>query len=873
MWARPERMNTMQNKNSNALPPAVRLLGRMAEEGEEFSILGDLAEEYHRRAEDGGLSRARCWGWGQVVLSAPAFLKSRIYWRYHMFKNYLKIAVRNFVKHRGSSLINLVGLAVGFSCCILIFLWIQDEMSYDGYHVNAQHLYRVYSETKFSDGRSQISSSSFNPLARLLRAQCPEVIEAGRIAQASNILARSGDNVFTDNFFRFVDPAIFRMFTFVFLKGDPKTVFDDPSSCVITEDAAKKYFGPDDPMGKILNVNNAIDVKVTGLIKNIPRQSDYRGDIFVPYRFFWGPNWQDTDDLNRWGGNPLETYVLLTPEAETGAAEQKMLAAFQKTVPIPPSMTVRLGLQPLSRVHLYNLEGGGLIKYITVFALIAVFVLFIACVNFINLTTARSGNRAKEVGLRKVVGAFRGDLIRQFFSESVLMAFLALVLALGMVWLALPGFSTIAGKKLSLHVTGESGALWGLIGVALLTGLLSGGYPALFLSSFQPTRVLKGLAGTGVKRSASRKILVVFQFSLSIFLIIATLAITAQLKFMRNKDLGYDREHLIYLNLPDTLVNSYESLKTELLRHPGILSVTRSLEHPADIGSSVWDADWDGKNPADRITLNFTYVDFDFFETFEMSLAEGRPFSREFATDLNEAYIVNEAAVKVMGIQNPVGKRLSIFKEPGKIIGVVKDFHFQPLRFAIRPMVIGMKPGWTKSNAFIRLAPGDIPTKIRFLENVWKKFSPTFPFQFMFYNDGFNIIYGAEMRMEKIVRIFTLLAVFISCLGLFGLASFMAEQRTKEIGIRKVLGASSAKIVVRLATEFTKWVIVANAIAWPLAFYAMNKWLGGYAYRIKLGGAIFAASGLASLAIALLTVSYQTLKAARTDPIITLKYE
>ena len=684
-----------------------------------------------------------------------------------------------------------------------------------------------------------------------------------------------GEKSFSDDVFGFVDPPFFSMFYFPLVKGDPKRVFDNKFSAVITESAARKYFGGADPIGQTLNIEDQYDIQVTGIIKDFPRHSSYRFNVLVPFSLFWGPDWKDTDEAGHWGGNQLETHVLMQPSVRPETAEPKMTEALKNGLPspLPQGMQIRLGLQPLTRIHLYSLNGGGLYKYITIFSIIAVFILVVACVNFVNLSTARSGHRAKEVGLRKVVGAIRSDLIKQFFGESALISGISLLISFGLVYLLLPAFNKLAEKQLRLEFAGNSVLILGLIGIAALTAVLSGGYPALVLSSFQPVKVIRGIMKSGAKAVAFRKILVVFQFTVSTVLIIAALVISGQLRYMRNKDLGFDKENVVYIPMSRPQRDRYDVLKAELLGNPAVLSVTRSAQHIFYISSSVSNVNWEGKASSETVNLNWEYVDFDYFETFKIEMAEGRAFSRDFATDPAEAYIVNEAAVKLMGIKDPVGKRLSIFNNPGKIIGVAKDFHFQPLRFAITPMVIGMNPKFEKSSLFVRIAPGRVPDTLKYLESVCKKISPDYPFQYFFFGDAFRYFYGAEMRMGNIVSVFTFLGILISGLGLFGLASFMAELRTKEIGIRKVLGASRAKILGLLTAEFAKWVIAANIIAWPLAYFVMDKWLRGYAYRIHMDILIFAASGLGSLAIALLTVGYQSLKAASVNPADTLKYE
>jgi len=789
-----------------------------------------------------------------------------------MFKNYIKIALRNIKKHKGYSFINIAGLAIGMACCILILLWVQDELGYDLFHKSRSELYRVYTEIQYSDGRTNLFTQSYFPLARILKEECPDVVDAVRYASQNWLLIKYGDQSFADDNFGFADSSFFNMFTFRFLKGNPKTALSDKFSVVITEETSQKYFGSEDPVGKTLNVNNQYDVQVTGVIENVPHNSSLQFDFLLPYTLYWGPNWTESSS---WGGNPLETYVFLPKNARAEEVARKITDIKDKHD--PPSATERVGLhlQPLNRMHLYALGGGGLIRYVYIFSIIACFVLVIACINFMNLSTAKAGTRASEVGLRKVVGAKKTDLIKQFFGESIVLSLIALVFAILIVEIMLPAFNNLSGKSLSLDPSGNITIILGLIVITLFVGILSGSYPALFLSSFQPVKVLKGTFRSGSQRSLFRKILVVSQFTLSILLIISTLIIYKQLDYISNRDLGYDKEHLVFVYMQGDLKTKYESANSELLRNPNILKITRSLQIPSNIASTVSALDWEGKNPDEKVSMNWDIVDFGYFETFKMDMVQGRSFSREFATDGSEAYIVNEEAVKLMGTESPVGKRLSVFRNEGKIIGVVKNFHFKSLHHEIRPFVYMMNPNWISMMdcMFIRVAPDNISATVKYIESTSKKFNPAYPLRFQFLDERIESLYRNEQRMGKIVGYFTFLTIAISCLGLFGLASFMTEQRTKEIGIRKVLGAPVSKIILLLSADFTKWVLAANIIAWPLAYFAISKWLENFAYRTSLNMSIFIISGVLALVTALLTVSYQTLKAALANPVDSLRYE
>jgi ABC-type antimicrobial peptide transport system permease subunit len=781
--------------------------------------------------------------------------------------------MRNLKRHKAFSFINIFGLAVGMTCCILILLWVEDEVSFDRFHEKKERIHKVYSETQYTDGRTEVSTTtSFYPLAKILKEESPDVVDAVRYHLIPNMLIIFGEKSLTNNHVALADPSFFNIFTFSFVKGNPQTALAERFSVVITEGMSQKYFGTEDPMGKVLNVNNQIDLQVTGVIKNPPKNSSLQFDCVAPFILYFGSNGEEP---THWGGNPLTTFVLLKENAQANEVEPKVTQIALDYNPFSKVKAWLLHLQPLSRMHLYSPEGGGLIKSLVLFSVIAFFVLVTACINFMNLATARAATRANEVGLRKVVGAKKTDLITQFFGESIILSFIALIFSVIIIELLLPAFNNLTNKELSLNLGGNIIIILGLIGIVLFTGILSGSYPALFLSSFRPAYVLKGSQTLGPRGSLFRKILVVFQFSLSILLIIGTLIVYKQLNYIRNRDLGFKKENLIIVNMPQALTPKYETLKNEFLRNINVVNVTRSAQSPSYIGSTVSALDWDGKNPDEKVMMNWDYVDYDYFETLRLEIVQGRSFSKEFATDASEAFIVNEEAVKLMGMESPVGKRLKVFRQEGRIVGVVKNFHFLPLHHEIKPFVYGMNPSWADMMRFlfIRVNPDNVAGTLKYVEGVFKKFSPDYAFQYQFFNERIDQSYRSEQKVSKIVSYLTGLAVFISCLGLFGLASFMTERKTKEIGIRKVLGASVSNIVLILSKEFIKWVLVANIIAWPVAYFVGYKWLQNYAYRTSLALWVFIMAATLSFVIALLTVSYQAIKAALANPADTLRYE
>ena len=844
------------------------LLGKMYVFNLREGYSGDIEEEYFYIRENLGKLRANAWIGHQAIRSLPVFLKSYANWSAAMFVNYIKIALRNLKKNKGYAFISVFGLAVGMACCLLVFFWVQDEYRYDRFHENKDAIFQVYSEVRYTSGRESIWMGSYYPLSKVLMNEIPEVADAVRYEAVPNILVKHGDKRLTDNTIGFADASFFDIFTFPFVKGDPRTAFSDRFSIVITEEMGRRYFGSEDPMGKTLNVHNQIDLLVTGIIEDVPQQSSLRFDCIVPFVLIAGGN-----EPTHWGGNPLTSFVLLHENVNLEEVAGKITGVVEKHHP-RTSAKEYFHLNPLTRMHLYSPEGPGLIQVVVIFSLIVFFILIIACINFMNLNTARAATRAKEVGLRKVVGARRKNLVRQFLGESFLLSFIALLISIILVVLFLPELNNLLHKRLSIELLLNPTVIFAILGIVFFTGIMSGSYPALFLSSFQPVNVLKETTRHGGRSAVFRKILVIGQFTISIFLIIGTMAVFKQLVFIKNRDLGFDKDNLIDVSITGGIQRNFESVKRELLQNPNILNVASSFQHPANISSGVSAVDWDGKDPQESINFNWDVIDYDFIETLGIEVLAGRTFSKDFTTDASEAYIVNEEAVKIMGMDSPVGKRLSVFRNEGKIIGVVKNFHFQPLRSPIRPFVFYMNPGWSKNNMFIRIHSENYSETMQYIKDVYEKYEQDYPINIHFFTDSvMRRSYQTERMIIKIAGYFTFLAILISCLGLFGLASFLAERRTKEIGVRKVLGASVSGVFIMLSKDFTKWVLLANIIAWPAAFFAIKKSLEMYAYRIGIGIEIFLLSGLAAFVIALLTVSYQTIRVAHANPADSLRYE
>jgi putative ABC transport system permease protein len=661
------------------------------------------------------------------------------------------------------------------------------------------------------------------------------------------------------------------MFSFRLITGDPETVFRQLNALVISESTVEKYFGDEDPIGKVFRLENMFDLVVAGVMEDVPTNSHLQFDFVMPFKLleFGGQR------LDQWGSNSYYTYVELTEAADPIAADQKIRNYLTRHL---PESTTTLHLQPLQRIHLHSdyvadMPGHGDIRYVFIFSMVAFFVLVIACINFVNLATARSGNRAREVGMRKVTGARRTDILWQFLGESVFYALSAFILALGLVALLLPAFNNLSAKSMALSIGGSWAFFLGLIGMAVLTGLSAGIYPAIFLSGFDPVRVLRASTTAGPKGRTFRRVLVVIQFALSIGLIIASVIVKSQLDFIRNKELGFDREQVVFMRFGVQTAGFYEAFKLEALTDPSVLGVTSADQLPTYILNSTSGATWQGKDPNDEILIHNTTVTHDYFATMKMEIIDGRAFSREFTTDEKEAYILNEAAASVLGEGSPVGNSLTVFDDHGIVIGVVKDFHFKSINTRIEPLIIRLRPPQPYTYLLVRLSDVDLPGALQRLGQAWDKVSPQFPLDPAFLDEEFDRLYRAEQRMGTLFGAFTALAIVIACLGLLGLASFMAERRTREIGIRKVLGATATSIILLLSREFVILVTVANLVAWPVAWYVMNRWLQNYAYHTPLNLLVFMGAGLSALLIALLTVSFQAVRAALSDPVDAIHYE
>ncbi|NIO48658.1 MAG: FtsX-like permease family protein [Candidatus Aminicenantes bacterium] len=784
-----------------------------------------------------------------------------------MIISHIKIALRHLARQKGYSFIKIMGLTIGMACFILIGLWVRDELSFDQFHQKKERIFRILNKTDEGDF---IPSPTY-ALAPALKSLYPEVEEFSRVWFWHSSLVKYRDKSFEEDRIYMADPGFFRMFSFPFVKGEPETALADRKAIVLTEDAALRYFDTEDPIGKVLYLaEDRADFTVTGVIENIPPNSHMQFDFMIRVEFL------GEDRLARWEEWTGPCYILLRKDASASAFTTKIADIYKENV--DPEVTFSPVLQSLTKVHLYEFGVPGSIKKVYVFSVIAIFILIMACINFINLTTARSAQRAKEVGMRKVIGALRSQIMRQFLGEALVVAFFSLILAVLLVEVFLPQFNLFTGKSLAFLSLASLSIILTLILTTFAVGLLAGSYPALFLSSFQPVHTLKGQLKFENRGSAVRKILIVFQFAISVGLITCTLIVSRQLNYIQRLDIGLNRENVVILLNNPELRPRFELFKDRLQTKPGIKSVTSAAQGPTWVGESI-SIDWEGNPSDDWLPVDYTVVDYDFFKTFGMEITQGRSFSPEFATDIDEACIINELAAKRMGLENPIGTSIYMghpaweesFRK-ARVIGVVKDFHDRTLRTAVRPFVFRMYRPWHQY-IFIKIDRAQVQEALGTIENTFKTSVPGYPYRFMFYDEAYNRQYMSEHQLGRLFNVFSLLSIVISCLGLFGLAAYTAEQRTKEIGIRKILGASILGIVSLTTREFLKWVAAANLVAWPVAYLVMSQWLRDFAYKVSIGPLVYCISGGLTLIIALFTVSFQSIKAAQANPVDSLRYE
>jgi len=784
-----------------------------------------------------------------------------------MLLNYFKIAWRNLLRNKPFSIINILGLALGLTCSILIMLWIQDEKSIDAFHKNGDRLYQLY-ERVYINKKPEIFRDAPALMPDELKKVYPEVQYACGLAGYGTGTFAVGDKIIKEDG-TFAGADFFKMFSYKLLEGNDQTALSSKVGITISRKMAEEFFGsPQSAMGKTILYQNFLNFKVAGVFENFSPHSSFKFDYLI--------NWETYLELNawanNWASNGATAYVVLRKDASASAFEKKLTHFIYNYV----KWKFDFGMQPFGDIYLHNqfrngIVSGGRIEYINLFTIVAIFILLIACINFMNLTTARSVKRAKEIGIRKVSGAERTTLIRQFIGEAMLITFFAAVIALQLVAILLPVFNNYTGKEIQLPFNEFS--FWiSLLGLVLITGIISGSYPALFLSSFNAVRVLKGTLKFGSRAVYFRKGLVVFQFVLSMVFIIGTIVVSKQVEYIQTKNLGYNRENLVYISFEGDLSAKYNLFKRQALNIPGVKLVSRITNSSMVIKSGTTGVEWEGKGPGDDADFKDVSVGYDFIKTMGIQMLAGREFSKDFAND-STGYLINEELARRIGYKNVVGGSLTLGEKKGTIIGIVKNFHFNSLHEPVKPLILGFGEGEEWGIALVRIDGTKTKQALMGLQNICKQINPGFPFTYKFSDEEYANLYKSEQMIGWLSNWFAFLAVFISCLGLLGLVMFTAEQRTKEIGIRKVLGASVAGIVQLLSKDLLKLVIVAIVIASPLAWWAMNKWLEDYSYRVDVSWWMFAAAGIVAILIALLTISFQAIKAAVAKPVKSLRTE
>ncbi len=845
----------------------------------EHTHLGDFAEMFGEIAVSRGRGKAVFWYWMQIWRSLPGFLSNRLYWSLNMLRNYALISFRTMVKNKGFSLIALLGLAVGLACFILTLAYVRFETSFDRFHDKTGRIFRLINARVPPDQKpGEFVDSNPEPLAALLEEEFPEIQRASLVMKpfADPAVLKIEDKAFAEEGL-FVDDDFLEIFSFPFLRGDKSSALSAPGSIVLSERTAKKLFGEEDPVGRALTygvIRGQGDVRVTGVVEDVPRNSHLQFDYLLSVATLEADkrNSYMFDNWNVWN---FTVYAEIAEGGSAAAAEAKFDAWLRENHPKEHEAGLKFFLQPVEDIHLRSNIRGELatnneIRYIYLFLSIAVLTLLIASINYMNLVTARSSTRAREIGVRKVTGAGRRQLFEQFLGESVSFAFLAFLLALALVRVSFPVFRSIAGVELLPHDLLEGPFLLLILAAALLTGFLSGIYPALVLSSFQPTRVLKELSMTGKKGSWLRNFLVVTQFTASVVLVVCALVVSGQLRFIQSQNLGFDREHIVIIPIRESETSAKaNAIRNDLLGYPEVRSVSLTSALPTNIRSHMISAKVTS-DAGETITMDyyFDYTDENFLDVFGIALSSGRNFSEDLDAD-EDALIVNESFAARAGWAVPAGKEVS-FMGPKRVVGVVSDFYFRSFHSPMAPMVLAPERG---RNIAVRLRPGDVPRSIALLKEVFERNTRSQPFEFTFFDDDFDALYRKEKRTGQIFGSFALLAVVIASLGLLGLASFSVERRTKEIGIRKVMGASVSHLALRLSREFVILVLLANIIAWPLAYFAMSRWLQEFTYRIGLSIWTFLLAAAGAFLVALLTVSTQTLRAATANPVEALRYE
>jgi len=850
--------------SSNRKPPRIaeKLLQILANHNANSAIIGDLEEEFSFLAENKSVTYALYWYWKIIIISIPSFIKNLCFWSFTMFKNYFKIAFRNIRRNKLNTSINLFGLAVGMACFILISLWIMDELNFDRFHMNKDRLYMITLEHP----NGILDPNTPYALTSILGTSYPEIesytriYELGYTTCSFKYQPENGPQVnFYEDSVNLVDPCFFSMFSFPFIYGSSENALKNSNSLVIREEIAKKYFGDINPIGEKITFNNQQDLVISGVIR-IPSNSHLQLDFIAPL---------ENDLSNDWNWRD-PSYVLLNKQVSIPDIKQKIAGVFNEQAPYNLPGKFKVAIMPIKDVHL----SFGRRIYVYIFSSVAIFILLIACINYMNLSTASTGRRFREVGLRKVIGAKQNQLVYQFLGESLLMSCFAFIISIILAKIFLPILNDLTLKNLSLSFSQNPMFYGYLLGLIIIVGILSGSYPAFYLTTCKPVDTLRSKLKVRSNKSLFRVVSVVGQFTLSVLLIICTAVVFKQLNYIRNRPLGFNTDYILKIRNNPVLHHRYLSLKNELLRNPNISKVSRGQAVPynEDFKTSI---EWDGMDPNMTPNVRYSITDFDFLELFDMEIVQGRSFSKENPRD-QANYVINQTAVKYMGLENAIGKRLRFWKNEGQIIGVVKDFHHVSLHREIMPHVFTINPrvysNWMKF-IFVKISSNNIPATIGFIDETIRNQAPDYPIEHSFLDQGLENLYTSEKILGKIFTYFAFLAIFISCLGILGLSSFTVEQRIKEIGIRRILGSTTSGIMVLFSRQFSSWILLANIIAWPIAYYAMHKWLQHFAYQTGLSFYLFPLAGIISIALAGIPVINQALRAARIDPITTLRHE
>ncbi len=870
----------MNKKEYKRKLPGEWILKKLLQPDEYWEKLGDYEEGYTEKIMIYGKACALYWFWRQILLAVPVFLRNRIYWSVIMYRNYLKVAIRNILKQKVFSFINISGLAVGIACSILILLWVDNELSYEDFHEKSDRIYRI--TTFLNMGGNELDLPKTGPgITQMLVENYAEVEDAVIIDSVPRTSVKYKDIQFFEDKIFLAGQSFFNLFSYELIVGDPETVLELPFTAVITEECASKYFRNGDPVGKVLRFNNEDEYTITGVVESPPNNSHLNFDILCSFQTMYSKHRKAS--LDRFLNPNYYGYILVADGTEPFEIKSKfpeMVPKSLKRYMEAQNVDIVMSLQPIKDIHLYSrysqdfAENSSII-YVYIFSAVSIFILIIACFNFINLSTARSTLRAREIGMRKVSGACRNNLVIQFLNESIVYCLISLFFATALVFLALPAFNSITGKELDIFSTGYGLFILEIGIIILLIGLLSGSYPAVFLSRFDPVKVLKGNSSNSSERSGFRSLLVICQFTISIILIIGTVVIHGQLNYVKNRDLGFDREQILVIPSGEYIFRlSLPAIKEILYGSPGVKKVSASSRIP---GTTIYKDPFipEGFAKGEFLWMGKMDMDHEFLETMNIELVEGRNFSPDMNADLQNSVIINETAVKQAGWSEPIGKTIQISgnNRKRKVIGVVKDFHITSLHTEIEPLHILYSNDKDIDYISIKIRGGSLKKTLVFLEEKWEEICTGHPMDFFFLDDTIDNLYRADKRFGRIFNYFTVLAIFIACLGLFGMASFTAQRRTKEIGIRKILGASSSGLVMLLSVDFMKKVIISNLISWPAAVYLARNWLKNFAYRTEIDLTIFLIAGGLSLVTALLTVSYQTIKASISNPVESLRYE